>query len=238
MIRPDDDVLDSPVSNAKLDRVLAQTRLSRQDRVLDIGCGSGGLVVRAHQLFGCAGVGIDKDPDCIRRGKARLDSLAPGADIDLQAMEAEQFSPVAPFDAAACVGATHIFGGFPGTLIALKNFVKPGGYVLVGDLYWRLDPSDDYLAVLGEARESHFNHRGNVMVGIEEGLTPLYTAVSSEDDWDHFEGRFWARRLRAEPGQTPDARLIEKRQRALRWLDAYLSWGRDTLGFGLYLFQT
>jgi hypothetical protein len=76
------------------------------------------------------------------------------------------------------------------------------------------------------------------MAGIEEGLTPLYTALSSEDDWDHFEGRFWARRLRAEPGKSPDAKLLEKRQRALRWLDAYLSWGRDTLGFGLYLFQT
>jgi SAM-dependent methyltransferase len=238
MSRPDDDVLDSPVSSAKLDRVLAQVRLSPRDRVLDIGCGSGGLLVRAHELSGCSGVGIDKDPDCIRRGKARVDALAPGADIDLHAMEAEQFSLVAPFDAAACVGATHIFGGFPGTLIALKGFVKPGGYVLVGDLYWRLDPSDDYLEVLGEARESHFNHRGNVMAGIEEGLTPLYTALSSEDDWDHFEGRFWARRLRAEPGKSPDPKLLEKRQRALRWLDAYLSWGRDTLGFGLYLFQT
>jgi SAM-dependent methyltransferase len=238
MTGPDEDVLDSPVSNAKLDRVLAQLRLSPRDRLLDVGCGGGGLLARAHQMFGCAGVGIDKDPDCIRRGQARLDSVAPGADVDLQAMEAQEFCPVTPFDAAACVGATHIYGGFPGTLLALKGFVRPGGYVLIGDLYWRLDPSEEYLAVLGEARESHFDHRGNVMCGIEEGLTPLYTAVSSEDDWDHFEGRFWAKRLRAVPGATPDVKLLEKRQRALRWLNAYLSWGRDTLGFGLYLFQT
>jgi SAM-dependent methyltransferase len=238
MTRPDDDLLDSPVSNAKLDRVLAQLRLSRRDRLLDVGCGSGGLLVRAHELCGCAGVGIDKDPEAIRRGKARVDSVAPDADIDLHAMEAGEFSPVTPFDAAACVGATHVFGGFPGTLLALKGYVRPGGYVLVGDLYWRLDPGDEYLAVLGEARENHFNHHGNVMAGIEEGLTPLYTAVSSEDDWDHFEGRFWAKRLRAEPGATPDPKLLEKRQRAMRWLNAYLSWGRDTLGVGLYLFQT
>ena len=153
-------------------------------------------------------------------------------------MDALQFSADPPFDAAACVGATHIFGGFPGTLLALKRLVRPGGYVLIGDLYWRLDPSDEYLAILGDARENHFSHRDNVMAGVEEGLTPLYTAVSSEDDWDHFEGRFWARRLRAEPGTTPDAKLAEKRQRAMKWLDAYLRWGRDTLGFGLYLFQT
>jgi len=238
MTCPDDDLLDSPVSNAKLDRVLAQLRLSRHERLLDVGCGTAGLLVRAHQLLGCGGVGIDKDADCVRRGKARLDSVAPGADIDLQAMEAHEFSPVSPFDAAACVGATHIFGGFPGTLLALKGFVRPGGYILVGDLYWRLAPSDEYLEVLGEEREAHLDHRGNVMTGVEEGLTPLYTAVSSEDDWDHFEGRFWAKRLRAEPGAAPDAKLLEKRQRALRWLNAYLSWGRDTLGFGLYLFQT
>jgi len=238
MTRPDDDLLDSPVSNAKLDRVLAQLRLSPRDRLLDVGCGSAGLLVRAHQMSGCAGVGIDKDPEAIRRGKARLDSVSPGADVDLQAMAADQFSPVTPFDAAACVGATHIFGGFPGTLLALKGFVRPGGYILIGDLYWRLDPCEEYLAVLGEERENHFDHRGNVMAGIEEGLTPLYTAVSSEDDWDHFEGRFWAKRLRAGSGETPDPKLVEKRQRAMRWLNAYLSWGRDTLGFGMYLFQT
>ena len=76
------------------------------------------------------------------------------------------------------------------------------------------------------------------MAGVEQGLTPLYTAVSGEDEWDHFEGRFWCSRLRAEVGTAPDAKRVEKRQRALRWQDAYLRWGRDTLGFALYLFQT
>ena len=238
MSRPDDDFLDSPVSAAKLDRVLAQLRLSRRDRLLDLGCGAAGLLVRAHQLSGCAGVGVDKDADAVRRGKARADTVAPGADIVLHATDALEFLPDAPFSAAACVGATHIFGGFVGTLIALKRYVREGGYVLVGDLYWRLSPAEEYLAVLGEERENHLSHRDNVMAGVEEGLTPLYTAVSSEDDWDHFEGRFWSRRLRAEPGAPVDAKLAEKRQRALRWLEAYLSWGRDTLGFALYLFQT
>ena len=237
MTRPHDDLLDSPVSNAKLDRVLAQLRLSPRDRLLDVGCGSGGLLVRAHQLSGCAGVGIDKDAECVRRGKARLDSVAPDADVDLQAMDAHEFSPVTPFDAAACVGATHIYGGFPGTLIALKGYVRPGGYVLVGDLYWRLDPGDEYLAVLGEARESHFDHRGNVMCGIEEGLTPLYTAVSSPDDRDHFEGRFWCAKLDAALGRSPDVPDADAVRRIRRWQDAYLRWGRDTMGFGLYLFR-
>ena len=238
MTRPDDDVLDSPVSAAKLDRVLAQLRLSRRDRLLDLGCGSAGLLVRAHQLSGCAGVGVDKDADAVRRGKTRVDTVASGADIVLHATDALEFSPDAQFSAAACVGAPHIFGGFVGTLVALKRYVRDGGYVLVGDLYWRLSPAEEYLAVLGEERENHLSHRDNVMAGVEEGLTPLYTAVSSEDDWDHFEGRFWARRLRAEPGAPVDDKLAEKRRRALRWLEAYLSWGRDTLGFALYLFQT
>ena len=238
MTRADDDVLDSPVSAAKLDRVLAQLRLSRHHRLLDVGCGSAGLLARAHLLSGCGGVGVDKDPEAVRRGRARLDAVAPAADVSLLAMDATEYFNDTPVDAAACVGSTHIFGGFVGTLLALKRLARPGGYVLVGDLYWKLAPSDEYLAVLGETRESHFDHRGNVMAGVEEGLTPLYAAVSSDDEWDHFEGRFWSRRLRAEPGAAPDAKLLDKRQRALRWLDAYLRWGRDTLGFGLYLFQT
>ena len=33
---------------------------------------------------------------------------------------------------------------------------------------------------------------------------------------------------------TPDARAMLDRSR--RWRDAYLRWGRDTMGFAVYLF--
>ncbi len=35
-------------------------------------------------------------------------------------------------------------------------------------------------------RGDHAAHVDNVAAGLDEGLIPLYAAVSSEDDWDHY----------------------------------------------------
>ena len=90
--------------------------------------------------------------------------------------------------------------------------------------------------MLEATREHHATHADNVAAGLDEGLLPLYAAVSSEDDWDHYEG-LYARAIElyalAYP-DDPDTPAMLARSRT--WRDAYLRWGRDTLGFALYLF--
>jgi hypothetical protein len=44
------------------------------------------------------------------------------------------------YDAALCLGATFIWGGLPGTLDALTPAVRRGGFVAVGEPYWRKWP--------------------------------------------------------------------------------------------------
>lgn len=55
-------------------------------------------------------------------------------------------------DLVVCIGATQAFGAvneaFRNTLFAVKDMLKPGGKLLLGDLYWRKHPSKDYLAML------------------------------------------------------------------------------------------
>ncbi len=64
----------------------------------------------------------------------------------------------------------------------------------------------------------------------------LYAAAGSPDEWDHFEGSFAGMRYRVayamEPGEARDAAI----ERTCRWHSAYLQWGRDTMGFGFYVF--
>lgn len=65
-------------------------------------------------------------------------------------------------------------------------------------------------------------------------MTLLYAVTAGEPEWDAFEGRHWLRALRRTPESPADE---AKRQSMAQWRDAYLRWGRDTMGFGLYLFQ-
>ena len=61
--------------------------------------------------------------------------------------------------------------------------------------------------------------------------------MSTEAEWDRYEG-LHARAVEdyasAHPGD-PEAESMWKRSR--RRHEAYDHWGRDTLGFGLYVFQ-
>ena len=62
------------------------------------------------------------------------------------------------------------------------------------------------------------------------------TVAQNYGDWDRYEALQWqaAERWAAAHAEDPDRQEVLRRQRADR--DAYLRWGRDTLGWSLYLF--
>ena len=73
--------------------------------------------------------------------------------------------------------------------------------------------------------------------GLDAGLGFLHAVVASQDDWDRYEGLQWysSRRYLRE---HPDTELAgELRERGDRYRDAYLRWGRDELGWAVYLFD-
>ncbi len=65
----------------------------------------------------------------------------------------------------------------------------------------------------------------------------LHASVASADDWDEYEWKYSAsiERYAQERPDDPDVPAMLARIR--RWGDGYLRWGRDTLGFGVYLFH-
>jgi SAM-dependent methyltransferase len=149
--------------------------------------------------------------------------------------------PAASFDAAICLGATHAFGdgdaAYPNALDELARLVRPGGQLLLGEGYWKQPPSAGYLELLGDPPGITHDHAGNIAFAEARGLVPLYAAVSSDDEWDHFE---WSHRMKVEheaARHPDDPALAEKRERSRVWRDGYLRWGRSTMGFGFYLFM-
>lgn len=114
---------------------------------------------------------------------------------------------------------------------------KPGGLVLVGEPYWIEEPVEEYLAAEEFSEETFGSHHENVLVGEQEGLSPLYIAVSNKDDWDHYKSLQWyaAEDFASKHPDDPD--IEEIRQHMAHERTKYLRWGRDTLGWALYLFR-
>jgi hypothetical protein len=77
----------------------------------------------------------------------------------------------------------------------------------------------------------------NVQTGQGLGLTLLYTLVSNVDEWDKYEGLQWyaaEEHAQAHPDDPDVPELLERVHSQRR---DYLRWGRDTLGWALYLFR-
>ena len=116
--------------------------------------------------------------------------------------------------------------------------VKPGGLVAVGEPYFMQSPHPDYLASEGFGADDFNTHYGNVVAGEEEGLTFLYSVVSNADDWDRYEGLQYRAAALYARSNPQDTDLPEITARVGKSREAYLRWGRDTLGWAIYLFQT
>jgi len=154
-------------------------------------------------------------------------------------MDGADFKPEEPhsFSLASCIGASWVFGGHPGTLDALSHMVQAGGWVVVGEAYWLQEPSDEYLLASGDTRDAFRTHAGNAEAGEERGLDLVHTFVSNKDDWDRYEGLQWYATAEYARSHPDDPDLPELIGRVAKKRAVYIRWGRDTLGWAIYVFR-
>ena len=216
----------SPLSGARVDRLIDSLALPDRARALDIGCGTGVMLSRVVERWGAQGVGIDPDARSITAARSR----APGIDWRVEEIHAGSVED-ASLDLAICVGATHAFemgeGATAAAMAQCWRWLKPGGQLLLGDGLWTATPDPAYLAFLGEHPGCYRDHAGNVALGIDHGFVPLHAVVSTLAEWDDFE---WGHIRRGEIAGGA------RRERVRAWRDAYLRWGRGVMGFGAYVF--
>lgn len=233
-------VVCNPMSEGKIARLVELLRLPTDARVADIACGKGEFLIRLAEAYGVRGTGVDLSPFFIAAAESRFRARVPSAGITFTEMNGADFKPDEPhsLDLVSCIGASWVFGGHAGTLEALSRMVKPGGWVIVGEPFWRQEPSADYLAASGLAREEFGSHFSNAEAGERHGLHLVHAIVSNEDDWDRYEGLQWyatAEYARAHPDDPDLAELVEQVEKGRA---TYLRWGRDVLGWAIYLFRS
>ena len=213
----------NPISPAKLDEVIALLELPARGRVVDLGCGKGDLLRRIAGRYDVDAVGIDRDAKLLAEAPPGINAIV----ADIETWNRGR----AAFDLVASVGS-------PARLSSLAELVRPGGLVLYGEGYWRREPSPEYLEALGAEPGELADYAGTIRRGEELGLTPVYAVTASVEDFDRYEWS-WSRNGERYAAEHPDDDGVRE---FLEWIRAgrhrYVELGgRDTLGFGLFLFR-
>ena len=144
-----------------------------------------------------------------------------------------------PYDFLVSVGASAVVPGPPEPQAireTLREHVRPGGLLLWSDPFWKADADPAFVAMLGPYA-AYKTHAGNIEAGEAAGLELWYAGASPAHEWDdciysmHAAAQAW---LADHPG---DAEADDVRARSQMQRMTYQTFGRETLGFGLYLFR-
>ncbi|MDQ3992904.1 MAG: methyltransferase domain-containing protein, partial [Actinomycetota bacterium] len=170
--------LQNPTSVEKIRLLGERMRLGPHSRVLDLAAGRGGPALVLAQAFGCRITCVERAPEFADAARRRLADADVGELVDVVEADARDFA-IAPgtYDAALCLGASFVWDGLEGTLAALSPGVRRGGYVAVGEPYWRRWPlpgATDPAGFVALAETMERLHRA--------GLRPTSLIASSEDD--------------------------------------------------------
>ena len=229
----------NPMSLAKTKELIDLLRLPDGGRILDVACGKAEFLCLVAERYEVTGTGVDLSPVTFEEARKNVAARQLTNRIDLLNMDGGKYEldRQKSLDMASCIGASWVYQGHKRTLEALREMVRPGGLVLAGEPFWKIPPEPEYLKLTEQEAESYGSHSSNVQAGVDLGLTFLYSIVSSEDDWDRYEGLQWqaAERYVAAHPDDPDAEALLNTIRKNR--NGYLRWGRDCLGWATYLFS-
>ena len=173
----------NPMTHTSLNEVLSCLAPEDGDRMIDIACGHGELLIRSAELAGIDGVGLDLSPWVLTRASERARARDLNGTVEWWLGDGSKIDKAEEWDVAACLGASWIWHGFKGTLAALVSRTRPGGRIAIGDLRTKtgVDPS-----VIAEAigpDTSMTTEKDQVDALRAAGLEPVHCYVSPEDAW-------------------------------------------------------
>lgn len=219
----------SPIESGRALNLLRLAGLSKGVHMLDIGCGFGGWSTLAD-AEGARVIAVDPNSEFIQRGRTNSPGVtwvnAPYS-IDLLGAGSQ--------DVVLCIGSSQALGTMEAILNEAGRILRPGGTVLLGEGYWQRSPDPAYLAILGASAEEMQSHAENAATIARAGWNVTYSTTSTTTEWDEYEGLYRSSIVRWLEGNPADVEADAYRAHSDRWYDAYLRWGRETLGFGYYL---
>jgi len=127
-----DDIGDA--EERKLDALAEEMRLSRGQRVLDIGCGFGGPLVYLAKQYGVTGVGITASE--VQVEVARQRAIEHGVDVDFHVTHWRDFEPRERFDALYSDEVIVHFADLDVFFKRARAWTRPGGRMVHKELHF------------------------------------------------------------------------------------------------------
>jgi SAM-dependent methyltransferase len=226
----------NPLTPQKLATLGRALQLREGTSLLDLASGKGEMLCTWARDHGITGTGADISTVFTRAARARAEEVGVAGRVSFVHTDASTFVAPEPVDVAACIGATWIGGGTTGTIHLLERSLRPGGMLLIGEVYWRLDPPDE-----ATVRGCHVGDKGDVssLPGLVElfrgqGWDLVEMMLADQDSWDRYVAAHWFN-IRTWLDANPDDDMTD-RMRAELSSDPlrYTRYQRDHLGWGVF----
>ncbi len=126
-----DDSLESAQAQ-KLNYVCRKLRLRPGERLLDIGCGWGGLIIHAARYYGVQAVGITLSEQQLRFAQQRIKDTGLASRCEVRLLDYRDAAHLGEFDKLASVGMVEHVGesALPQYFRCAFQMLKPGGVFL------------------------------------------------------------------------------------------------------------
>ena len=226
----------NPFTPEKLATLGAALRLEAGTRMLDLGSGSGEMLCTWARDHGVTGTGIDLSPLFTEQAQHRAVELGVADQVRFIHGDAAGFVADERVDVAACVGATWIGGGVPGTIELLQRSLRPGGIILVGEPYWRQPPPTEEVVRGCQATSiADFLLLPELLASFGRlGCDVVEMVLADQDSWDRYEAAKWLT-MRSWLAANPDDEFAtEVRAQLSSEPVRYATCTREYLGWGVF----
>ncbi len=226
-----DHEIQDPTSPEKIQLLGEYLRLTGESRVLDIACGRGGPALILAATYGCRVHGVEIRPAFAEAARARAaaDGLAELVEVQTADASEVQFEPES-WDAALCIGAGFVWGTIADAAAALVPLVRKGGFVAIGEPFWRQWPLPE-----GIEKEDFVDLPATVERFEQAGLAPTGIVAASDDDWDHYESLHWRATEEWLAGHPDQPGAHDIRTQHNRYRSDYFRFKRALLGWAIFV---
>ena len=225
----------NPTTPEKLIKAGQIAGMKAGDRVIDFGCGFAEPLVLWAESFGISGVGIDIRPYACERARKKIAERCLSDRLSIHCGDAAryEYSPHS-FDLATCIGATFIWSNFGDAVHAMKQAVRLGSKLVIGEAHWLVD------TVPEEFRSAQTEITTEVellRMAHQEGYEFEYVLHSNHDEWDRYEADDWVGLLswiEANPNHPERQEVIDHLHESQ---EEYVRYGRMYFGWALYVLK-
>ncbi|MEY3841554.1 MAG: hypothetical protein RLZZ542_664 [Pseudomonadota bacterium] len=228
------------VELAELEAAVALTGLGEGARAIDIGTGNATVAIHLARRFNLTVQAIELDPVMAELARSRIDAAGLGDRVSLSvARSAEVLASTSPADLIVALGTTDVSGeGRPtpeAGFIALRRSLKPGGWLLWGDIIWRTEPPAP-LRQITEVTNLYTDDAGWRAAAVAAGFEVVLGRISPPEVFEAYPrdaitaARAWAER---HPDAPETGTILFHADR----VQAITDFGRDYIDFGIYLLR-